>query len=311
MAEKRVIWLVPTHLPRLPVFKTMLASLVEFGEGIESAVVFTYHAEAAAFEAAGCVADNIIVLEDFFTVKEIQSFVDRRSIINVKKLFALKMLFGQSNVSRVAVSDDEVEIVRKVSREQIANYETKYDFHRVRNEYLARVIAAPLSLLSDEHDRTALQRYFVAEGYYGWFSDLPIYEREYMASFFKRFSLEDQDGFSALTFESFDWLMYAYSKFLDEGAASFRKHPWPAVRHAASWFEMGYHSRLGRKLLKNYYRGRGSLWVPNQKLLQANSQAVAIFNTDRDYRKLQKRYAVPLSVYTSARTLVGRVLGRP
>jgi hypothetical protein len=249
-------------------------------------------------------------LKIFFTAKEIQAFVDRRSIINVKKLFALKILFGQSNVARVIVSDDEVEIVRKVNREQIANYETKYDFHRVRNEYLARVIAAPLPLLSDEHDRTTLHRYFVADGYYGWFSDLPIYERECMASFFKRFSLEDQDGFSALTFESFDWLMYTYSKFLDNGGPSFTKHPWPVVRHSASWFEMGYHSRYGRKLLENYYRGRGSLWVPDQTLLKVNSQAVAVFNTDRNYRKLQKRYAVPLSIYKSARTVFGRVLGR-
>jgi hypothetical protein len=66
IAENRVIWLVPTHLPRLPVFKTMLASLVEFTEDIESAVIFTYQVEAAAFEAAGCVADTVIVLEDFF-----------------------------------------------------------------------------------------------------------------------------------------------------------------------------------------------------------------------------------------------------
>ncbi len=306
----RVVWLVPTHVPRFGVCKSMLESLRKFSSGIESAIVLSFHSEVEQFSKSGCVADILIVLEDYFATQEIKEFIDRKSIINVKKLFALKLLFAQGDVARVVVSDDEVTIVRELDSSRILSYETKYDFHKVSNPYLRQVIAAPLSLMTDEFDRTAAQDFFEADGWYGWFSDLPIYEREFMDSFFRRYSLESQSGFSNLVFESFDWIMYAYSKFLDCGGEKFNKLSWPPVPHSASWFEMGYHSRVGRKLLSQYYSAPGSLWVSDPVLLGANPRAVAVFNTDRNYRNLQWWQAIPRKGYTHLRAVMGKFLGR-
>ena len=217
----RVVWLVPTRLVRLETYRKFLASLRRFAPEIEAAVVYASHSEADAFAQQGCRADIVFVLEDFFSPEEVEAFLAKRSIINVKKLFAVKALFQQERVSRVIVTDDEVEIFQPLGLNRVLDYEPVYSFHKVSNEFLRKVIASPLALLTDPGEKLRVHDFFVEGDFYGWFSDIPIYEKEHIERFFERYGLRNTADFSRLSFESFDWIMYAYSKFLDWEPQSF------------------------------------------------------------------------------------------
>jgi hypothetical protein len=276
-----VAWVVPTHLPRRKTYFIFAESSKRFLRDVDEYVVVSTHAEFAALKFPEAWKVRPLVLSDWYSADEIMHFVRVGSIINVKKLYALNIL--KDNYSRIVITDDEVEFFASISAADIESHNIIFPLHKTDNKYLQKIINAPLSLINSRKDRNWLLENIVRDNYYGWFSDLPIYESEQIPKFLQRFGLDNSDGLFRLTYESFDYVMYQYNCALEDQTLNrFDFLTWESPPVGLSWFEFGIAGGgLGEEYLRADGKMRKALWISNIELLVFYPKARMVFHTDR------------------------------
>ena len=213
-----------------------------------------------------------------------------RSIINVKKIFGLLKLYQEFD--RIIVTDDEIELYDFLSPEDILNTSKNlYAFHSVNNKYLERVISSPLRLLISEAEKELILTNFCNKNYYGWFSNLPVYESKYLPSFFDRYNLNYPLDFDKLVFEDFDFILYQYSLFLDDpSGARLIFYDWNLPDVGGSIWEMYYLKSDFSKFIRQDLLLNRILWCPHPNSKKIVPTSKMLFNTDRNYLTTKKRF---------------------
>lgn len=284
-AKDSVCWVIPTHEGKIDYYKNHIRRARELASDIVHIAVLSWHSEDALIDPAHP-PDFIIYLEDYFDKQEIQYFICSKSIINVKKLFAIKILANR--FIRIIVTDSEVELLEELTSYDILNHRREFTLHKVENPYLLRVISSPLTLLRDKNERKLIYESFVEKKMYGWFADLPIYDAHIARKLFERYGLESEADFSKLTFEHFDYILYQYHVALEY--KSFFKKEFIFIEQempdfGGSLWEMGYIDKKALEYFKSYGFAQNVLWVSNALLLDEAPSAKMLFNIDRDYSK--------------------------
>jgi len=286
----KVAWVIPTHPPKYADYRKHLRLSRLFVRDIQHVCVLTYRDEAKSFLRGSIFRpDHIIVLEDHFSREVISLFLTTRSIINVKKLLAVKLL--QHDFSHIIVSDSEVQVFRHLHSADIVHREAVFPFHKVDNPRCLEIIAAPVDLLVDTSEKDFIRKNFVQPGLYGWFSDLPIYTSAHLEGFWPRFGLERLEDFSRINFDTFDFILFQYHMAL-EARNSDKKcwfvYEWDFPSSGGSCWEMGYISDTGIDYLRQDGIIRRPLWISHRKLVHEVQSAKIIFNSDRDFLPSRK-----------------------
>ena len=238
-----VAWVVPTHIPRRETYFNFAHTTKRFLHDVDEYIVVTNQAEFISFNFPPEWKIRSLLLSDWYSEDEILHFIRVRSIINVKKIYALNILKNQ--YSRVVITDDEVELFDSISALDIQSHPVIFPMHKTDNWYLHKIINAPLSLINSRRERDWLLANIVKHNYYGWFSDLPIYEMQQIPKFLRRFGLDSPDGLFRLTYESFDYVLYQYHCALeDQTMNSFNFLNWESPPVGVSWFELVYCTSL-------------------------------------------------------------------
>jgi hypothetical protein len=281
---KKVCWVVPVHPPHFDLYLRHLKIAYKLVRGVSHVAVFTTRAEADAFLGleSSVRPERLVVLEDFFSRESLDLFLLTKSIINVKKLFAVKHL--QHSYSHLIVTDCEVEVVAPLSIEDIVSHRTFFPFHRVTKSHLLQKVAAPAAMIVAEDDRNWVMKNLVDRGLYSWFSDLPIYESLRLEGFWERFSLLDNDDFLRLTYDTFDYILYQYHLVLSSRGSG--EEIWEEVKSdfesaIGSAWEIGNQTQAGHRFLEEASKRHQPLWVSNLDFLGLFPTAKVLFHTDR------------------------------
>lgn len=276
-----VAWVIPSHLPRRTIYLEHLKSSAEYVHSIDKYVVLSSRSEFLSLDLPKEWNVSPLFLSDWFSEDEIYFFVVSRSIINVKKIFALNIL--RSLYKRIIVTDDEVRVFSQLTANDILSHEFRpFPMHITTDPSLRRIIASPLALLNSREDRSWLIRNIVSEGLYGWFADVPIYDSADLTSFLKRFGLDQPSGLFRLTYETFDYILYQYHSALEnKNFSTLNVLDWESPSAACSWFEYGHQNSLGREYLAGDGQGRSSLWIASPQLEGFYPNARMVFHTDR------------------------------
>jgi hypothetical protein len=279
----KVCWVIPVHEPHFGLYAEHLLRCSRLVSRIDHVVVLTWRSEVDLFLGLmESKPDQIIVLEDYFSADVLQLFILTKSIINVKKLFAVKLL--QDEYSRVIVSDCELNVYAPVTDEDILQHKVFFPFHTVSKPHLLHKVAAPAGLLKDAGERTWIMATFVEKGLYSWFSDLPIYEGKRLAGFWDRYSLLENEDFLRLSYETFDYILYQYHVAIESRLSD--ESSWAEVcldfsSPVGSCWELGYSSEAGRRFLRADGAQRRPLWVSHPSLISEIPSAKMVFHTDR------------------------------
>ena len=307
---KKVCWIVPVHPPHFEVYARHLEKAEILAQGIDHIAVFTSLAEAESFSKLrlAVAPQQIIVLEDFFPPDLLRLFLRTKSIINVKKLFAVQRL--QDEYSHLIVTDSEIELFSTVTKADVFRQDTFFPFHRVHKAHLLHKVAAPAAMISADEDRGWIMRNFVDPGLYSWFSNVPIYESRRLAGFWDRFSLREKKDFLRLTYDSFDFILYQYHVALASRGS--REITWEEVHpnfdsSVGSCWELGYTTEWGRKFLGEDGSRRRPLWVSHASLREIVPSAKMLFHTDRvvDESKLTTREKILKIIVLVSRRFLG------
>jgi hypothetical protein len=280
---KNIAWLIPTHRARFSTYAKHYELTKKYAPSFKHFVVVQSTQEEVDLRELTDSDLNIINLEHFFSQLQISTFLKTRSIINVKKLFGLMQIY--KNFDQVIISDDEIHLYDLLTPQDILRLQNNYyAFHKVSNKYLERIISSPLRILDNDVEKEIIFKIFALNNYYGWFSNLPVYESKYLPAFFSRYGLSGISDFDKITFEDFDFILYQYSLYLDNfDDVNFIFYNWDLPDLGGSLWEMyyidvSYNTFVEQDLEKNMI-----LWIPNERCKSIVPSAKMVFNIDRDY----------------------------
>lgn len=280
----QVCWVVPVHPPHFEIYARHLEKSTQMVQGIDHVGVFTSHAEAEVFSQSvwSSALHRAVILEDFFPSDLLGLFMKTKSIINVKKLFAVREL--QHDYSHLLVTDSEIEVFSTITQEDVIAHGPFFPFHSVHKAHLLHKVAAPATMISRTEDRNWVVKNFVDLGLYSWFSDVPIYESRRLEGFWERFSLHDIEDFLRLTYDTFDFILYQYHVALESRVSA--EKTWEVVHPdfdsaVGSCWELGYLTESGRKFLSEDGDRRKPLWISDPSLRGIVPSAKMLFHTDR------------------------------
>ena len=283
-------WIVPTHEPRFDAFTTFVESFDHFCEGIDLVVVLSYQNEVALYEQYSEMNIKFIFLEDYFDDEDIELFIDCKSIVLVKKFLSMRIMAKE--YEKLVVTDDETELLSKVSADLIMEYDNHhFYYHSINGYFLERFLSDPVRLL-EKHDRNIIQENFVKPRLYNWFRDLPIYNGDQIDGMLSRFGLNENNWAVHVSFELFEHILYQYHIFIESpDDLQLYVYDWDPkyCGPTGNCWESGYADSFGIKYLKEDFENSKPLWVADSSLLKLCPSAIAVFHTDRNYRAFNLR----------------------
>lgn len=284
---ENLAWLIPTHRSRFQIYAKHYELTKKYAPNFKHFAVVQSAEEAIELRHLTDQNLSIINLEENFTKYQILSYVKTRSIINVKKLFGLSQIYKEFD--KVIISDDEIELFDDLKPQDILDIKNNFhSFHRTSNKYLERIICSPIRLIDNPIEKSTIFDDFCKNNYYGWFSNLPVYESKYLKKFFTRYNLKNNKDFDKLVFEDFDYILYQYSIYLDKlDEVNFKFYNWNLPDLGGSLWEMYYiNSNLNEFIIENLKVNK-ILWIPNGNCKSIVPEAKMVFNIDRDYSNPQ------------------------
>ena len=283
----QVAWVIPIHEPNFGYYTEHLQRCKRLATDISHIAVFTWQDDYERFKIQKNVVDienlRVIILEDYFPKFAIEYFLISGSIINVKKLFSVKLISDE--FSKIIVSDSEIFLYKRITSEEVMQHESAFAFHRVSNNSLKKIIVAPIGLLTAPTDVEKAMDLFGRTSLYGWFSDLPIYSSNVLSGFWNRFGLINSQDFMRLSWETFDYILYQYHFVLGGSVESLIQVNIEELSLAdanGSYWEIGHQSDLGIAFLVEDGMKRQPFWVSSEKLVQDVTSAKMLFHIDRN-----------------------------
>lgn len=283
MQVENTAWLIPTHRSKFQFYAKHYNLTKQYAPTFKHFAVVTSSQEAIELRQKTDEFLNIIILEEYFSELQISRYIETRSIINVKKLFGLLRIY--KDFDNIIITDDEIELFDILTPIDILEIKNNtHTFHRISNTKTAEVISSPIRLLDNPKEKNLIFDFFVKKNFYGWFSNLPIYETKYLDSFFARYKLNNSLSFDKLKFEDFDFILYQYSLFLDNlNQDKFTFYDWDLPDIGGSLWEMYYiNDDLHKFIIEDLLRNK-IIWIPNHICKKIVPDAKMVFNVDRDY----------------------------
>jgi hypothetical protein len=171
-------WIVPTYPPRKDFLSKLLATFESFSHDTDLIVVWSYHRDNFLISETH---NNVVhlYLENHFLQSEIEIFEKTKSIINIKYVFAIILLYQK--YEGLVGTDDELEFIRSFSGAEIIKKMRKVNHfpttdiseQNVKDNVFERVLNECAKLLENKHDQNAIKE--LTENYkqFSWFADIP------------------------------------------------------------------------------------------------------------------------------------------
>jgi hypothetical protein len=181
------------------------------------------------------------------------------SIITYKKFFALQQLIN-SNYDYFICCDSEIDIIPEnftadTIREKLRNIFLNKKIYAGNTGYSEYITILQTSAnVFEKNDYTKLKSITNNFTHYFWWSDIPVYKRSHLESFFNKINITN------LTSYHFDHIIYQYYLILTDNFEIINTTP---ITNVNSSFEIlaTRDTSIFDTLIKNYKCGFG--WIPN------------------------------------------------
>lgn len=293
------VWCVPTHELRFETFATFHNSMMKFARDIECVAVVTTHRERELL--LQMIPTIRIIVADYY----LPDIAGSKGVVNQKKLLALWILCHEYD--QIIMTDDET-VLRDSLPEALFSQEVSWGFTPTPDSCLSittslQTLVGPMRMGLDVDSK--LKKF---SGIYGWFSNIPMYESEYLDDFFRFLGIEGICDLEQLQWEHFDMVLYQaffYCQFPDIFARRSHVYAWPKTRQRASLWESGPTTVLQLLRLTIDSHKRKIFWASNPIVPKLFPDAIAAFHVDRDFRfsiggftflsKLRSMSKIPIS----------------
>ena len=274
-------WIVPSHGGRLETFANFYNSFKTFAVGLELYCVVSNQLDEKLFRAR---FPDLRILN---FQRELQG-LPTEGVVNHKKLLGLLAL--RKNYRRLAVTDDDAVLIRNVpSSFSKGSGMIAWAFTR-SNPKIYAISNSPSTLISDRADLEAMKEF---AQWYGWFSNPPIYEGEYLDEFFSWIGVHDATDLHRIGWEHFDYVCYqAFFRCRHEEAFFERSGFLPNVRlkHSASLWERPPSNLSEIRALVADRRRRKVYWNVGSPILAPRTSFIR-FHVDRNFMTELPGYA--------------------
>ena len=150
--------------------------------------------------------------KDFVSHIILPADITTGNIVNYKKFYALETLQENKDFEYFIVCDAEIDLIQdnctecNILRKVVQVFENKVIYGgKTNDEYVSMILHASAQWFEDKSGSFEKLRELTDDFHiYYWFSDLPVYKRDHLKTFFKIVSYKD----SFMDFYSFDHLMY-------------------------------------------------------------------------------------------------------
>jgi len=286
-------WIVPTYPPRKDFLSKLLATFESFSHDTDLIVVWSYHRDNFLISETH---NNVVhlYLENHFLQSEIEIFEKTKSIINIKYVFAIILLYQK--YEGLVGTDDELEFIRSFSGAEIIKKMRKVNHfpttdiseQNVKDNVFERVLNECAKLLENKHDQNAIKE--LTENYkqFSWFADIPFYDSELVPNFLEAFGLTDIKDLTKLNYYTFHHILYQYFCVL-RGLKNFHCFDWEYKQIGVyNWFECFHLENAKHLKAKQYQEMFRPLWCSSFKLPSVFENAICVFHTDRIDTKVSK-----------------------
>lgn len=287
-------WIVPSHRPRKNYLLKLVQSFLNFSEDTDLIIVWSYY-DDNYFDSHSNFETRIkhLYLQDYYSLEDIKLFETTRSIINVKKLFAI--IHEYTNYLGLVCTDDEVEFVKKFNGEEVFITMKKLslfpatDISSVvtKDRIIERVISECIKFIPDINDRILMKEITKDFSIYSWFSNLPFYDSRDIPDFLKKFEILNYHSLSKISFFHFEHILYQYYCILN-GTKHYRVYDWSYEQLGIyNWFEC-FHLEKKHLYSLEYQNEFKPYWASSNSLLEVFDNAFCVFHTDRENIKVSK-----------------------
>jgi len=286
-------WIVPTHPPRKDILLNLLFTFESFADDTDLIIVWSYHKDNFLISETH---NNVfhIYLEDHFLKSEIEIFEKTKSIINIKYIFAIIMLYQK--YEGLVGTDDELEFVKEFSGVEIIEKMRKVNFfpatdistHIVRDNVFERILTECSKLLDNKYDQETIKISTNNYKQFSWFADIPFYDSLLVPDFLKTFGLSDLKNLTKLNFYTFHHILYQYFCILNS-SKSFYCFDWEYKQIGVyNWFECFHLENLQYVKARQYQEMFRPLWCSSFELPKIFKNAICVFHTDRINNKVSR-----------------------
>lgn len=270
------VWCVPTHEVRFDTFAAFHNSLMKFAPTIDCVAVVTTNRERELLLSM-IPSIRTIVADEY-----LPNIAESKGVVNQKKLLALWIL--QHEYDRIILTDDETVLCDSLP-DALFSQELSWAFTPTPDSCLS--ITRSLLTLQVRGGLDIISKLRKFSKIYGWFSNIPMYESEFLEDFFRFLGIREVCELAKLEWEHFDMVLYQaffYCQHPDIFARRSFVYLWPKLRQRMSLWESGPVTIPQLVLLKIDSKKRKVYWASSPIVNKLFPNAIAAFHVDRDFR---------------------------
>jgi hypothetical protein len=286
---KSLAWIVPSHKPRINYLSILIDSFQKYSSGVDLIIVWSYKTDNQIDLKFKSNSPNIrhIYLDDFYSINDIILMEKTRSIINIKKLLAIKEFY--KHYKGLVCTDDEIEFYREFTGDLVNEHfsrdrlfpATNIMSVKSKDDIISRVLAECVKFLANESDRSTIKSKIENFSTYSWFSDLPYYDSRLVGNFLQFFSITDYQSLLRINFFTFEHILYQYYCILNENY-EYHLYDWKYnVFGSYNWFECFHLNISSPTYAIEYQREFAPLWCSSSELIDIFPNSFCLFHTDR------------------------------
>ena len=297
---KKLGWIVPSHKPRESYVVKLIESFSKFSSDTDLIIIWSYHSDIDMNDTMIKMIElhpiKFLFLEDFYSTEDILLFEKTRSIINVKKLFAI--MHEYKNYEGLVCTDDELEFFKKFSGVSVIEKFIKSSSFPATNmskvtskdNIIEKVISECTKILKNEVDRKKIVELTQHFQLFSWFSDVPYYDCKHMPEFFSKYGLTDYSSLNKISFFTFEHILYQFYCLLNN-THNYYVFNWNYDELGVyNWFECFHMSNIGTQYAREYQGMYKPSWCSSIELTEVFTDSFCIFHTDRVDLKTSKYY---------------------
>lgn len=282
-------WIVPSHKPRINYLSILIDSFQKYSSGVDLIIVWSYKTDNQVDLKFKSNSPSIrhIYLEDFYSIDDIILMEKTRSIINIKKLLAIKEFYKY--YKGLVCTDDEIEFYREFTGDLVNEHFSRNRLFpatnimsvKAKDDIISRVLAECVKFLPNESDRSTIKSKIGNFSTYSWFSDLPYYDSRLVRNFLQFYSIIDHTSLLRINFFTFEHILYQYYCILAENY-KYHLFDWKYnVFGSYNWFECFHLNINSPTYALQYQREFAPLWCSSSELIDLFTNSFCLFHTDR------------------------------